>query len=456
MWDGDREFRFLALAAPNLHHHEGQLHPDGRNRWPDAFETRDLLETLAQMGGTATRSFGLSVHIDGEPDGHLHGPGQYSEDGFRAYDRVIATAEALSIRLIFPFIDSHSFPNVRGIDEFAAWRDRPGVAFWTDAQLREDFRQLMHEVLNRRNTVTGRLYRDEPAILAWQLGNELDSYFPDRGMDYDEGLEVLTTWSLEMAAFLREAAPNHLVMEAGGRREAFLDDPNIDLLSDHYYEYWNRLFGKPYDLSRIHRESMAQIGGRKPLLVDEFGLAELDNLGSLIDAMIESGCSGGLLWSMREHHRDGGFYEHNEGGTNVNSYHWPGFAVADVYHERPILDLLRRKAYEIRGLECPPLPPPSGVPVLLSAEGGRLTWRGVTGASGYTIERREPGGLWTGVAEGVPDAQVTDVVAFEESRAVVRPPFWVDSQPVEGAEYRVIGTNSAGSTAPSGPAPTRA
>ena len=40
--------------------------------------------------------------------------------------------------------------------------------------------------LNRRNTVNGILYKDDPAILAWQLGNEFGSYAGDRKLDYTE------------------------------------------------------------------------------------------------------------------------------------------------------------------------------------------------------------------------------------------------------------------------------
>lgn len=449
LYDGSQEFRFFSLSAPNFHQNESQLRPDGSNRWPDEYESRDLLVTLHQMAGTVTRSFGLSVHIPGEPDGHLWGPGRYSEGGFAAYDRALAIASELGIRLIFPFIDSHSFPNVRGIDEFTAWRGKKGIEFWTDPQLKDDYRQLMHDILNRRNTVNGRLYKDDPTILAWQLGNELDSYFPDRGMGWDEGLDALTPWSLEMAAFLKSEDSNHLVMEAGGHRDAFLDDPSIDVLSDHYYEYWNKLFGKPYDLAPIHLDSMEKIAGRKPLIVDEFGLAEMDNLERLMDAVIESGCSGGLLWSMRSHRHDGGFYCHNEGGTNVNSYHWPGFDSADEWHEREVLHLLRQKAFEIQGEPAATLPPPAGTPLLLSIEGGSLTWRGCTGASGYRIERRTPSGDWEILAEGVSDSVIEDVPAYEATGAFEQPPFFADPSPIAGAEYRVIGTNETGETPPS-------
>ncbi len=450
LYELDREFRFFGLAAPNLHQNEGQLEPDDSNRWPDEYESQDVLESLHQIGSRATRSFGLSVAIPSEPGAHLLGPGEYCEEAFICLDRVLAIAASKNIRVIFPFIDSHSFERVRGIDEMCSWRGKSGHDFWSDEELKDDFKKLITDVLNRRNSVTGILYKDDPAILAWQLGNELDSYHADRGLDYDEGQEKLTQWSVEMAAYIKSIDNRHLVMEAGGERDVYLDDANIDILSDHYYEYWNKLIGKPWELAPIHLESMRRIADKKPLIVDEFGLASLANLESLMNAIIESGCVGGLLWSVRGHRRDGGFYYHNEGGTNVNSYHWPGFSVGSAYHEREVLSLLRQKAFEICGSTPPALSCPAIAPVLLSCDGGKLVWRGVAGASSYRIERRVGSeDSWSTIAAKVEDATIDDVVALETSRQSDLPPIFTDRPYRHGALYRVIAANEAGESNPS-------
>jgi len=46
-------------------------------------------------------------------------------------------------------------------------------AFWTDATSKADYRHLLEYLVNRRNTVNGLRYRDEPAILAWQFGQRV-------------------------------------------------------------------------------------------------------------------------------------------------------------------------------------------------------------------------------------------------------------------------------------------
>jgi endo-1,4-beta-mannosidase len=53
-------------------------------------------------------------------------------------------------------------------------------------------------VLNRRNTYTGTLYKDDKAILAWETGNEL--YCP-------------YSWTKQIAAHIKSLDSNHLVWD---------------------------------------------------------------------------------------------------------------------------------------------------------------------------------------------------------------------------------------------------
>jgi hypothetical protein len=49
--------------------------------------------------------------------------------------------------------------------------------------------------------------------------------------------------------------------------------------------------------------------------------------------------AGALVWSLRSHRREGGFYWHSEpfGSGLFKAYHWPGFASGDDYDERDLL-----------------------------------------------------------------------------------------------------------------------
>lgn len=413
----DQVFRFIGLAAPNLYQNAEQLDPDFANRWPDAFELSDTLDTLQQLGSRATRSFTLSIQqADGVP-ALVQGIGQYNEEAFRSLDRVLKESHDRNIRIIVPLIDSHNFPGIGGISAFTAFLNKDKTLFWTDPAVRDAYKQLLYDVLHRRNHLTGIRYKDDPTILAWQLGNELDSFISDNGLDLgphktpdpalrEHWMQLISTWSVEMAAHLKHLDPNHLVMEGGGNVETFLADPNIDILSQHYYPFWEAYRGKRVrgvDENRRLRALTQRAG--KALIVDEFGLGDTPDLRAFMDEVIRNGTTGALLWSLRGHRRDGGFYYHNESGTQFNSYHWPGFPSGDRMDERRMLALLRNRAYRIQGLRVPPLPRPEGIPLILPPlRPQALHWRGVTGASHYEVERRElPHGPWRRLASHVTD-----------------------------------------------------
>lgn len=162
-----------------------------------------------------------------------------------------------------------------------------------------------------------------------------------------------------------------------------------------------------------------------------------DVLISFMDEVIRNGTSGALLWGVRSHRRDGGFYFHNESGGYA-SYHWPGFSSADEIDERNLLRVLREKAYQIRGITIPAVPIPEPAPVLLEIKSADdIIWRGSAGASGYDIERAEnPGGPWVLVGKNIEDAA--------KSRKL-----FSDKSVQKGVTYyyRVKAKNSSGETA---------
>ncbi len=451
LFEGERSFRFFGLAAPNIQQNESQIRPDFSNRFPDDFETRDVLRSLQQMGARATRSFSLSIFSpeDGGIPVYVTARRTYNEAAFRSLDRVLALCREYDVRLIIPIIASQRFATIRGVDEFSALAGKPQGSFWIDEDVKADFKHLLDYMLNRRNTVSGMLYKDDPAILAWQLGNEFGSYAPDRKLDDATWDPRITAWSLEMAATLKKLDPKHLVMEAGGGdRKAYIADRNIDIISTHLYEYWNKVAGRPSRLAPLAVADRDECRGKKALIIDEFGLGGYENIRELMRSIREEGIVGGLLWSIRGHRRDGGFYYHNEGGTPINSYHFPGFASGFAYEEQRFLDLLRVEAYAIRDQTLPALAKPSPSPFLMRLGGG-FTWRGSAGASSYTLERSEPSqGVWKVIATGLQDSVIADAKGLEDSKAYTPQILYVDETAIVGKSYcyRIKGENAEGET----------
>jgi hypothetical protein len=448
LYEGDKVFRFLGLCAPNIQQNENQVRTDRTNRFPDDYEIRDILGAIQRMGGRATRTFSLSVvHPDdlGMP-AYITARRTYNEDAFRCLDRIIALCHEYDVRLIIPFIASQSFRFVRGVDEFSALSNKPSGSFWTDEEVIADYRHFLSFMLNRVNTVNGIAYKDDPAILAWQLGNEFGSFAGDRKLSYDTWNPIINKWSLDCAAFIKSVDPNHLVMEAGGGfRKDFIDDPNIDIISDHLYEYWSKLGGGDGILAPMAKRSQAECKGKKPLIIDEFGLAGIENSRALMQTIIDEDIVGGMIWSIRSHRRDGGWYYHNEGGTPFNSFHVPGSAAGFPYDEIRTLDLLRTMAFKIRGMKEAPVTIPTPAPVLMRSKDG-LTWRGSTGAAYYALERaKTANGPWTLIATGLHDGVLQDVKSFEDTPLASAPlTLYVDEGAGARSFYRIRGVNIAG------------
>ena len=383
LMEGDDEFRFVSFNIPNLHMLED---PD----WhiPDPWEQADAMASIQQLGGRVARIYTLSVgESSNEVPRHVTAPGEFSEAPFVALDHAIAQASAHGIRLIIPFVDQWQWWG--GVAEYAAFRGLEPEAFWTDEQVREDFKETIRFVLERTNTVTGVPYAEDPTILAWETGNELDAP---------------TEWTEEMVETIEALAPLQLIVDGHyGIDPASLTNPDVDLVSNHYY--WPDGYGEDYAAAASADASVA--AGHRPFLVGEFGLVGTDRFEDLLDVVVDEGITGALIWSLRSHAVEGGFYWHTEisdGDWLVRSYHWPGFDSGDPYDETAVLRLMRESAYRIRGLELPALEAPEP-PTILSHSSSGLVWQGATGARSYTLERSvDPTGSWTEVNSEFHDA----------------------------------------------------
>jgi len=287
-----------------------------------------------------------------------------------------------------------------------------------------DFEQTVHHLLTRVNTRTGVPYRDDPAIFGWETGNELDSP---------------PAWSRRIAALMKQLDPNHLVIDGRsmhGVPPDSLDDPNIDVITTHHYPNTDD------DYVKVIVAAREKTRGKKPYFVGEFGFTPADKIEQVYDAVIDNGVSGALIWSLRFHHRDGGFFWHFEplGGRLYKAYHWPGFDTGEAYEERRVMQLTREKAFKIRGLELPPPERPTG-PTLLSIEDpATISWQGSAGAVDYIVQRAPKNdGPWSIVGDGVDDTEVQYRPLFNDQSAM----------PGESYYYRVIARNRGGRSAPS-------
>jgi len=91
------------------------------------------------------------------------------------------------------------------------WPEFPDTSseFYGHAAAVQMFDEYVRAVVGRRNTVTGRLYRDDPTILSWQLANE-----PRPGGSDEAGrrhMKAYLAWIDGTARLIKSIDPNHMV-----------------------------------------------------------------------------------------------------------------------------------------------------------------------------------------------------------------------------------------------------
>ena len=329
---GGRPFRF---AGDNAYYLQADL-VYGRDAGVE--ETLDKMVTL---GMNVVRA---NAHNDNpltsDPAAIQLSPGSYVESSLAALDRSIALAKARNLRLILKL--TNNWTAYGGIQRYVTWllgrtpTEAEVELFYTDPTIRTWFRDYIKMIVERRNTITGIVYRDESAILAWELGNELRN--PAAGK-----ASALLTWTADIAAYIRQIDPNHLIADGG---EGFDDDaslypgisntypvggsegcsyhrladvPDVDMLSYHLYpEGWGLNDGSDSAIYIRRHEQIARTA-QKVAYFGEFGKRAQDkdpancsrDPGRQFDpdralvfnswlqtAAVEESSSGQMVWQM--------------------------------------------------------------------------------------------------------------------------------------------------------------
>ncbi|KAL4432447.1 hypothetical protein ABPG77_001746 [Micractinium sp. CCAP 211/92] len=284
----------------------------------------------------------------------LRGPTDFDEKAAQALDFIVAEAGRLGIRLTPVLLNTWKAPN--GIPSFEKWcgtagsstRPRPDIDprgsgplsplerlqtpydWLMSPKCRQQVKDYFSVIINRRNSITGVLYRDDPTIFSWDLLNEPRCKYC--------GPEAVDSWYAEMSAHLKSIDPNHMVTTGAEgffvEGDAYEDlDPGTDYLmwgprsgqdfrANHAHpgidyaviHMWvdNWLVGDSQDWGRrwieSHMQAASELG--KPLVMEEFGKASpesqissvrdpwFDMVQSEVEQSLQAGDAlrGALFW----------------------------------------------------------------------------------------------------------------------------------------------------------------
>ncbi|KAJ3015778.1 hypothetical protein HKX48_004401 [Thoreauomyces humboldtii] len=174
-------------------------------------------------------------------------------------------------------------------------------------------------------------------------------------------------------------------------------------------------------------------GADKVFIAGEFGLASTSSISDVLANVVSNvdGFAGAMVWSLRGHSRNGGFYTHSE-DQGYYAYHYPGFSTSSSgfgSDEQSVVNavasyaktLATRTGFTIQAITTP------SAPTLLASTTPQLKWLGVTGCTSYDIARTDAPvsatSSWTYVAQGIVDSVNQNTT------------LWTDSNVVKGSQY---------------------
>ncbi len=180
-------------------------------------------------------------------------------------------------------------------------------------------------MLNHVNTISGVAYKNDPAIMIWELENEPRC----QGSGRPSGLpssntcttQTLVSWISDVAGYIKSVDANHLVSVGdegffcnsagvpatlnlcgnGVDSVAFSQAQNVDVIGFHLYpDTWIQNIAWAEQYITQHMTS-AQVAG-KPVYMGEFGVLEGNIRNTVYDdftnLVLQGGGSGGLFWDI--------------------------------------------------------------------------------------------------------------------------------------------------------------
>ena len=314
-WDGSRPFRYV--GANNYY-----LRYTG-----DQAGIAEVLDAARDMGMRVLRcqANGESLDAKGSPSEPLRfftlgGPQGDKEEVYAHYDYLMAEAAKRNLRVIVYIADNWEYYG--GLTVRAKWvglKDKNG--FFTDPGAKAAYKQHILKWTGRRNTVNGRLYKDDPTVFAWELCNEPRD-------EADKSGKTLAAWIDEMSTYWHGVDPKHMISAGlegshnvtgehySGADFRLCNAPrNISFSTFHFYPVKDtRRFSlraakqAVREYVRISHDEL-----KKPVVMEEYGvekkyegeLSRLQWTTELAESFLAEGGDGLNYWQLIHHNYDG-------------------------------------------------------------------------------------------------------------------------------------------------------
>lgn len=269
------------------------------------------LDHLQRLGIKNLRIMGASEGPDNQPWRMLpalqNAPHVYNEGILKGLDFLLWEMGKRQMKAVICL--NNFWPWSGGMAQYVAWETGDSIPYpppakggdWVKYQLftstfysnrgaQENFRAFIQHLIGRKNSYSGKAYRKDPTIMAWQLANEPRGIlFPRKYRD----------WITETAAFIKDLDPNHMISigSEGWTPSRFAGNhfkkdhriPNIDYATLHIWvQNWGwydpanaeasypKAIKKAKKYLRKHLRHAEALG--IPVVLEEFGISrDLDD-----------------------------------------------------------------------------------------------------------------------------------------------------------------------------------
>jgi mannan endo-1,4-beta-mannosidase len=265
-----------------------------QHEYPSQQLIEQMFKVASNLSSTVIRSHTLGIS-SGSRESLLEN--LYNKVAWAPIDYSFMMANKYNIKLICPLTDNYWWSN-GNYGDFCKKRGIAKDKFWTDPDVRNDFKSYISTWLNHTNQYTGIQIKNDPSLFLIELGNELGNI--RNAPDGSTTTIPTQEWLSDISKYIKSIDSVHLVLdgtdEALGKCGDFNVD-SIDVYSSHFY--WN-------DYNRISTYAKMAKDLGKPYIIGEYsGHFGDDWFNSIINNNLVSGMVMWDLYPLGVKHDDG-------------------------------------------------------------------------------------------------------------------------------------------------------
>jgi hypothetical protein len=409
-------------------------------RPPTHYEITDMLTTLQSMNIFYIRTVSMGITA-GCAECLVPAPGQINPAALTRFDQLLRQARDAGVKIVIPLAGGLTdCPSAGPPDavagtacRFAGWRHQGAAAFYTDPTIRADFAAAITKLLNHINPLTGLAAKDDPVIMAWENCDGCGA-----GIDP----KILAEWTEFIGHTIKQADTHHLYengalagrlgKQPGAVPAALVALPSVDIVGD-------RVMPGLDPTGANVGDAADQVTNTKRIyMLDAYGWTPAqwptpEAFEKFLDAIVKNREIAAAYVSDMSGHADAG--GNLPAGPQDTPLYFPGTATPAA-----TLDAMQARARAVRRFAfhmTDNLAMPFsyvGKPEIISVVQGKIVWRGVAGATKYSIARSTDvtqGGSWVTFC----DQCVTDATPVYQDPQPPSGPVWYRLQPFNANDH---------------------